>query len=164
MPSSRKLDANKREESVGSSLIAYTACILSIVNAEGIHLTMWSLQRAAHLVDVFCAGKGYKNATSWAEEAQGNPAAFMIWASPMILEKMSEHPPEALINEVRVILLSRSFKVCWWLFCEEVSGSNPQKSCGPFIEIASLNEVLIRSKPIGARAWQTSTPRFTYLP
>eukprot|EP00976_Prorocentrum_cordatum_P108040 1194759-Prorocentrum_minimum.AAC.3 len=77
--------------------------------------------RAAHLVDVFCAGKGNTNATSWAEEAQGNPAAFMIWASPMVLEKISEHPPEALINEVRVILLSRSFKVCWWLFCEEVS-------------------------------------------
>jgi hypothetical protein len=77
-------------------------------------------QRAAHLVDALCAGKGYSNATSWAEEAQGNPAAFMIWASPSVLENLREHPPEALINEARIILISRSFKVCWWLFCEEV--------------------------------------------
>lgn len=44
----------------------------------------------------------------------------MVWAGPVVLEALREHPPEALVNEVRVALVARSFRVCWWLFCEEV--------------------------------------------
>ncbi|KAK3255845.1 hypothetical protein CYMTET_34996 [Cymbomonas tetramitiformis] len=71
---------------------------------------------AQHTADILHVNSG----STWIEDAQGHPASFLHWAVPCVYEALLDRPPAAIVDEIRIIVATRSPEVLWALFGEEV--------------------------------------------